>query len=42
MSTRIRVGTRGSRLALIQTEAVVAALRSLAPGSEITVETVRS
>ena len=39
---RIRVGTRGSRLALVQTEAVVAALRSLAPGSEITVEKVRS
>ncbi len=39
---RIRVGTRGSRLALVQTEAVVAALRSLANGSEITVEKVRS
>ena len=42
MSTSIRVGTRASRLALIQTEAVVDALRTLAPDAQITLEKVRT
>ncbi len=33
---RIRVGTRGSKLALVQTGLVVARLKELAPGAEIT------
>ena len=42
MNDSIRVGTRGSRLALIQTGMVVDALREASPGSEIAVEKIRS
>lgn len=39
---RIRVGTRGSRLALTQTDTVVQALRAAAPRAEIVTETIVS
>lgn len=39
---RIRIGTRGSALALAQTETVAAALRSAHPGAEIAIETIRT
>ena len=42
MSPAIKVGTRGSNLALVQTRAVIAARRKVAPGVEYTVETIRS
>jgi len=42
MSPIIRVGTRGSGLALTQTKAVIAALRKLAPTTEYTIETISS
>jgi hydroxymethylbilane synthase len=38
----IRIGTRGSRLALAQTQLVVDALRATAPGREVTTVEVRS
>ena len=42
MAPPIRIGTRGSRLALAQTQLVVDALRAAAPGREITTIEVRS
>ena len=42
MSPAIKVGTRGSGLALVQTNAVIAALRKVAPTTEYTVETIQS
>ena len=42
MNDRIRVGTRGSRLALIQTGMVVDALREASPESEVAVEKIRT
>ena len=37
---RIRLGTRGSRLALVQSEGVAASLRAL--GAEVELETIRT
>ena len=42
MAPPIRIGTRGSRLALAQTQLVVDALRATAPGREVTTVEVRS
>lgn len=42
MSPTLRVGTRGSGLALAQADAVIAALRSHSPGHEFVVETISS
>ena len=42
MTASVRVGTRGSGLALRQTETVIAALRELGPGVDFTIETIRS
>lgn len=42
MTRTVRVGTRGSRLALIQTQLVVDALRVAAPQLQVVVETIRS
>ena len=39
---RITVGTRGSRLALAQTEEVLAHLRRVSPGIEASVVVIRS
>ncbi len=40
MKTRIVVGSRGSRLAMIQTESVVAKLRELSPGLEVSISRI--
>ena len=42
MNTIVRVGTRGSGLALRQTETVIAALRGLLPTTDFVVETIAS
>ena len=42
MSRTIRVGTRNSRLALLQTETVIAVLRTASPGTEFEIEEIRS
>lgn len=40
MRRKIIVGTRGSKLALIQAESVVAKIREVAPGLEVTVSKI--
>ena len=42
MNATVRVGSRGSGLALRQTEAVIAALRALHPSTDFVVETISS
>lgn len=42
MKSRLVIGTRGSRLALTQTEQVAARLRELAPGLEVEVRVIRT
>lgn len=41
-ASRVRIGTRGSALALAQTETVAAALRAAHPQVEIAIETIRT
>ena len=40
--TAVRIGTRGSRLALVQTELVAGLLRAAHPGIEVTTITIRT
>ena len=42
MAEHIRIGTRGSRLAQIQTEMVIAALRKAHPGLTVEVVTIQT